>query len=264
MKRKRKKRRMKKKERIRSSDFWSWVDGSRLSSITNLISHSKSESNPMLRSRIKISKINSTLIRNITSATRSRLVQASEVHRSISTVPISQSTTSGSRIQSRKWNGLHSLNNSRFIHSSCSSKQRDSTTGGIPNDGSHPTVYEWVTLSTIPFYSLIVTHPIYFFNLLSQSDFFNLLEGGLPQAVEVKSMSSTSFTLTDGLVISQPCIFLNGAVFLWDPPHLDRLKATPGGNGWEEWNQDVWTLFEISSPKPGEWIKRGREPMLWF
>lgn len=71
-------------------------------------------------------------------------------------------------------------------------------------------------------------------------------------------MSPTSFTLTDGLVISQPCIFLNGGVFLWDPPHLDRNTATPGGRGWEEWKDEVWSLLSISTPKPGEFLARER------
>jgi predicted thioredoxin/glutaredoxin len=71
-------------------------------------------------------------------------------------------------------------------------------------------------------------------------------------------MSDTAFTLTDGLVLSQPIIFLNGELFLWNPPDLDKAKAAPNGQGWEEWLAEeggrdaIWKLFEIVTPKPGE------------
>lgn len=88
------------------------------------------------------------------------------------------------------------------------------------------------------------------------SDFFNLLEGGEAPPIVVKSMSETSITLTDGLVISQPVIFLNGSVLLWDAPSLDVKQASPGGHGWEAWGVKEWRVFEVVDPKPGE-LRRG-------
>lgn len=70
-------------------------------------------------------------------------------------------------------------------------------------------------------------------------------------------MSDTAFTLSDGLVVSQPIIFLNGELFLWNPPEL-LMNAAPNGQGWEDWlakeggRDEIWKLFEIVTPKPGE------------
>ncbi|CEH13694.1 NADH dehydrogenase [ubiquinone] 1 alpha subcomplex assembly factor 3 [Ceraceosorus bombacis] len=113
----------------------------------------------------------------------------------------------------------------KHIHTSAQ-RFRSDDPGGKPNDGSHRTIYD---------------------------DFFNLLESEESQPIVVKSMSDSSITLDDGLVIQQPVIFLNGQVYLWDPPHLDTSKATPGGAGWEEWQRELWRIFEVVEPKPGQW-----------
>ncbi|EDP44436.1 hypothetical protein MGL_0918 [Malassezia globosa CBS 7966] len=28
----------------------------------------------------------------------------------------------------------------------------------------------------------------------------------------------------------------------------------PNGKGWEDWTDDVWTIFDITSPKPGNTV----------
>ncbi len=84
--------------------------------------------------------------------------------------------------------------------------------------------------------------------------------GGQQQPLSIVSMSETSFTLSDGLVVSQPLVFLHGEAFLWDAPPLDAARAAPNGQGWEEWlsevggRDEVWKLFELVTPKPGEWF----------
>lgn len=48
-------------------------------------------------------------------------------------------------------------------------------------------------------------------------------------------------------------------VLLWDAPLLSHDKdpnaiVMPSGVGWEEWNDDVWRVFEVASPRPGKLI----------
>ncbi|PWN46531.1 hypothetical protein IE53DRAFT_382806 [Violaceomyces palustris] len=96
--------------------------------------------------------------------------------------------------------------------------------GGKPNDGSHPTVYD---------------------------DFFNLLEDlDRKEYVNVKSISENTFTLSDGLVVDSPMMIISGLVFLWDPPKLDPANSAPSGWGWEEWNDELWKIFEVIDDRP--------------
>lgn len=110
---------------------------------------------------------------------------------------------------------------------------RSEDPGGKPNDGSHSTVYD---------------------------DFYNITGPSDPNAetgLSIESITSTSFTLSDGLVLRTPIAIVNGYCFMWDPPKLDASKALPNGSGWEEWTseealQSVWTIFDVVEPKPGE------------
>ena len=66
-------------------------------------------------------------------------------------------------------------------------------------------------------------------------------------AISVASLTpAAGFTLTDGLVVPSPCIFLNGVVFMWDvgPPGEDF--------SWEGWSEEKLKVFEVVSPRPGE------------
>jgi NADH dehydrogenase [ubiquinone] 1 alpha subcomplex assembly factor 3 len=68
-------------------------------------------------------------------------------------------------------------------------------------------------------------------------------------------MGDSSFTLSDGLVIHTPLILLNKQVILWDAPNLKptaEKPIMPNGLGWEEWSEDLWKIFEVVSPRPGE------------
>lgn len=111
---------------------------------------------------------------------------------------------------------------------------RSDDPGGKPNDGSHPTVYD---------------------------DFYNLLESTDPDqipALSIESITPERITLSDGLVVTSGLILVNGSCFMWDAPPLNADRALPSGVGWEEWLQgegrveEVWKLFEVLEPKPGE------------
>ena len=110
---------------------------------------------------------------------------------------------------------------------------RSEDPGGKPNDGSHSTIYD---------------------------DFYNITGPSDPNAetgLSIDSITSTSFTLSDGLVLRTPIAIVNGYCFMWDPPRLDASKALPNGSGWEEWTseealQTVWKIFDVVEPKPGK------------
>ncbi|CAO1622495.1 unnamed protein product [Parajaminaea phylloscopi] len=72
-------------------------------------------------------------------------------------------------------------------------------------------------------------------------------------ALSIASITPTSTTLSDGLVVKSPLFILNGTCFMWEPPHLDAARAMPNGVGWEEWTQhegEIWKLLELVDPKP--------------
>lgn len=69
--------------------------------------------------------------------------------------------------------------------------------------------------------------------------------------IRISKVTPNEIILADGLVIPPSCIFLNGKVFLWNPPRIDPMAAMPNGKGWEEWSNDIWALFELVSPRPG-------------
>lgn len=83
------------------------------------------------------------------------------------------------------------------------------------------------------------------------SDFQNITASDQP-SLSVHSLADDSITLSDGLVIHQPAILLNGQALLWDAPLLDTDKAMPSGPGWEAWSDDTWRVFEVCTPRPGE------------
>ncbi|WFD00637.1 hypothetical protein MYAM1_003388 [Malassezia yamatoensis] len=65
------------------------------------------------------------------------------------------------------------------------------------------------------------------------------------------NLTPQGIILSDGLIASPSSVFLNGKVFTWTPPEIDPMMAMPTGRGWEEWTADIWTLFEVVSPRPG-------------
>lgn len=78
----------------------------------------------------------------------------------------------------------------------------------------------------------------------------NILEDDSVQ-IRVAKVTPTSIKLADGLITPPNCIFLDGKVFEWSPPEIDPMKAMPNGSGWEAWDDSIWSLFELVSPKPG-------------
>jgi len=90
----------------------------------------------------------------------------------------------------------------------------------------------------------------------SSSDFNNITASDDPQ-LSVRSMGDSNFTLSDGLVCRTPIIMIQKQVMLWDAPLLSHDKDSnaivmPSGVGWEDWTDDVWRVFEVASPRPGE------------
>ncbi|KAJ3798974.1 NADH dehydrogenase 1 alpha subcomplex assembly factor 3 [Lentinula aff. detonsa] len=70
--------------------------------------------------------------------------------------------------------------------------------------------------------------------------FTNILASDNPPPVQVASISPSGIELTDGLIIPGACIFLEGKVFLWDPPRTF----------WEGWKEEHFDVFEFVVPKP--------------
>ena len=81
--------------------------------------------------------------------------------------------------------------------------------------------------------------------------FTNLLADDTPPAVQVQSISENGIQLTDGLVITGPCIFLEGSVFLWDVPSPDPSSRTVEER-WKLWSDNRFELFEVVTPRPGK------------
>ncbi|KAJ7862603.1 histidine phosphatase superfamily [Mycena olivaceomarginata] len=67
----------------------------------------------------------------------------------------------------------------------------------------------------------------------------NMLASGKPPAVQVASLTPTGIHLEDGLLILSACIFLDGTVFLWDPP----TGVTAGA-------REHLRVFEAVVPRP--------------
>jgi len=78
-----------------------------------------------------------------------------------------------------------------------------------------------------------------------------LLAGDTPPAVQVQSISDNGIQLADGLIMTGPCIFLEGKVFLWDVPSLD-LSSRTTEERWKDWNEKRFELFEVVTPRPGK------------
>ncbi|PWN25169.1 hypothetical protein BDZ90DRAFT_234371 [Jaminaea rosea] len=73
-------------------------------------------------------------------------------------------------------------------------------------------------------------------------------------ALSIASISPTSITLSDGLVLQCPLFLLNGTAFMWDCPSLPP-DALPNGKGWEEWldegkRKETWAILDAVEPKP--------------
>ncbi|CDO69924.1 hypothetical protein BN946_scf184568.g10 [Trametes cinnabarina] len=75
----------------------------------------------------------------------------------------------------------------------------------------------------------------------------NILSGGAAPAVQVKTITPNGIQLTDGLILSSACIFLDGKVFLWNVPQ--KL--------WDGWKPEHFEIFETVVPKPGMRSSRG-------
>lgn len=97
------------------------------------------------------------------------------------------------------------------------------------------------------------------------SDFKNIITSNEPH-LSIHSMGTSTFTLSDGLVAHTPIILLNKQVFLWDAPDLSSSEAgkpiMPNGVGWEAWNDDLWKVFEVVSPRPGEFAWQSKAVVL--
>jgi len=93
-----------------------------------------------------------------------------------------------------------------------------------------------------------------------RSGFANVLADAPAPAVQVKTITKDGIELVDGkstplekkiaqffsgLLLSGPCIFLNGKVFLWETSDFGK-----NGN-WDSWTKDMFEMFEVVVPKPG-------------
>lgn len=68
--------------------------------------------------------------------------------------------------------------------------------------------------------------------------------------IRILKVSPNEIHLVNGDVVPSTCVFLHGHPFIWTPPIVDPMIAMPNGKGWEDWTDDVWTIFDITSPKP--------------
>ena len=69
--------------------------------------------------------------------------------------------------------------------------------------------------------------------------------------IRILKVSPTEIKLANGDVVPPTCIFLQGQTFVWTPPPVDPMTAMPSGKGWEAWTEDVWSIFDMTMPKPG-------------
>ncbi|KAM0749959.1 hypothetical protein T439DRAFT_315326 [Meredithblackwellia eburnea MCA 4105] len=76
-------------------------------------------------------------------------------------------------------------------------------------------------------------------------DFVNIIQADAARPIpQVKSLSAEEgFTMSDGLIIPSPVIFINGALFMWDVPPPQEM-------GWPGWEVEKWKLFEVVTPRP--------------
>jgi len=72
--------------------------------------------------------------------------------------------------------------------------------------------------------------------------FTNILAGDTPPPVQVSSVSADGIQLSDGLIISSSCIFVEGKVLLWDVPL--------GADLWSKWRKEHLEVFEVVVPRP--------------
>ena len=86
---------------------------------------------------------------------------------------------------------------------------------------------------------------------LRDRSFTNLLADDNPPAVQVSSISSAGIQLVDGLLLPGSCIFLEGKVFLWDVPATNAGSKVKEER-WREWNKELFEIFEVVNPRPGE------------
>ncbi|WFD25403.1 hypothetical protein MNAN1_000366e, partial [Malassezia nana] len=68
----------------------------------------------------------------------------------------------------------------------------------------------------------------------------------------ITQVSASGVKLADGQEYPPTCIFLDGRAFVWSPPAVDKMKAMPNGLGWEAWSNDLWSIFELTAPRPGD------------
>jgi NADH dehydrogenase [ubiquinone] 1 alpha subcomplex assembly factor 3 len=83
---------------------------------------------------------------------------------------------------------------------------------------------------------------------LNDYSFVDIFADAPRPAISVASITpAAGFTLTDGLIIPSPVIFLNGVVFLWDvaAPNTEDFS-------WEGWSEAKLKLFEVVTPRPGQ------------
>lgn len=82
--------------------------------------------------------------------------------------------------------------------------------------------------------------------------------------IRILKVSTTEIKLANGDVVPPTCIFLQGQTFVWTPPPVDPMTAMPSGQGWEAWSEDVWSIFDMTMPKPGTYVSHlRRNACLW-
>lgn len=75
--------------------------------------------------------------------------------------------------------------------------------------------------------------------------FNNMFDRGPNVGVEI--ITKNGFVLSNNVRVDGPIILLNGTAFMWNVP-------TGAKSPFENWNEDMLKIFEVTAPKPGQWF----------
>jgi hypothetical protein len=73
--------------------------------------------------------------------------------------------------------------------------------------------------------------------------FNNMFDRGPNVGVEI--ITKNGFVLSNNVRVDGPIILLNGTAFMWNVP-------TGAKSPFENWNEDMLKIFEVTAPKPGQ------------
>ncbi|GJJ07154.1 hypothetical protein Clacol_001354 [Clathrus columnatus] len=74
------------------------------------------------------------------------------------------------------------------------------------------------------------------------SNLTNIINDVPYSSLRVHTITSAGhIELSSGMVLTGPCLFLGGKVFLWDVPPVKL---------WDGWNKEMFQIFDVVVPKP--------------